>query len=124
MADTQEIVEAYGAAWNEPDEAERRRLLERSWANDGVFVDPQSHAEGREALLGLIADFQRQLSGAQIVTTSGIDVHHNVVRFTWAVRGADGSTMMEGIDFGELAEDGRLRKIVGFWGPPPAAAGS
>jgi len=27
---------------------------------------------------------------------------------------------MEGIDFGELATDGRLKKIVGFFGPPPA----
>jgi len=28
---------------------------------------------------------------------------------------------MEGIDFGELAPDGRLRRIAGFFGPPPAA---
>jgi len=34
----------------------------------------------------------------------------------------DGSTGMEGIDVGQLAEDGRLQSIVGFFGPPPAAA--
>lgn len=44
---TQEIAEAYGAACNEPDEAKRRALLENSWADDGVYTDPQSHVEGR-----------------------------------------------------------------------------
>jgi hypothetical protein len=27
--------------------------------------------------------------------------------------------MLEGMDFGELAEDDRLRRIVGFFGPLP-----
>jgi hypothetical protein len=33
----------------------------------------------------------------------------------------DGSTGMEGIDIGRLAEDGRLQNITGFFGPLVAA---
>ena len=117
---TQQIVEAYGAAWNEPDEAKRRALLEQSWTNDGVYTDPQSHAEGRDALLALIAGFQAQAPGARIAATSHADEHHGKLRFTWKMLGADGSTVIEGIDFGELAPDGRIKRIVGFFGPPPA----
>jgi hypothetical protein len=116
---TQQIVETYGAAWGEPDVAKRRQLLEQSWADDGTYTDPQSDVAGRDALIELISGFQAQVNGARIVPTSAVDVHHERFRFTWAMLGADGSRMMEGIDYGELAADGRIKKIVGFFGPPP-----
>ena len=118
----QEAVETYGSAWSEKDEAKRRAILEKSWADDGVYTDPVSHAEGRDALVALMGGFQEQFKGATIVTTSGVDVHHEKLRFTWKILGEDGKQMMEGIDFGEFAEDGRIKRIVGFFGPPPPAA--
>ena len=121
MTSTQQIVEAYGAAWNETDEAKRRGLLEKAWADDGVYTDPQSHVEGRDALLTLIAAFQSHAAGARIVPTSAADEHHGKLRFTWKMIGADGNTIIDGIDFGELAPDGRIKRIVGFFGPPPPA---
>ena len=50
---------------------------------------------------------------------SGIDVHHNVVRFLWRLVRADGTCGDTSIDFGEVGPDGRLVKIVGFFGAPP-----
>ena len=55
----------------------------------------------------------------QAPTSSGVDEHHGRLRFTWRMEGADGSTIIEGIDFGELADDGRLQRSVGFFGPRP-----
>lgn len=115
-----EVVETYGAAWGETDDAKRRALLERSWADDGEFIDPQSHTKTREELVELIASFQKQFAGAAIVATSGVEEHHGWLRFTWTFQGADGNAIFEGFDVGELAPDGRLQKIVGFWGPAPA----
>ena len=40
-----------------------------------------------------------------------------MLRFTWKAVSADGKTVIEGIDFVELAGDGKLKKIVGFFGP-------
>jgi hypothetical protein len=122
MPTTKEIVEAYGASWNEPDEAKRRLLLELSWTDDGVFQDPRDRAEGREALLALIAGFRQAFAGGSIVLTSGVDEHHGLVRFTWSIRDVSGKAVLDGIDFGELADDGRLKRIAGFWGPTPAIA--
>ena len=48
-----------------------------------------------------------------------MDHHHDKVRFGWALLDAAGAVLIEGIDFGEVAEDGRLQKIVGFFGPLP-----
>ena len=58
--------------------------------------------------------------GARLEFMSGIDVHHNVVRFLWRLVRADGTCGDTSIDFGEVGPDGRLVKIVGFFGPPPA----
>jgi hypothetical protein len=120
VASTQDVVNDYMAAWNETDEGKRRALLERCWAADGLYCDPLSDGRGREALNGFIASMQSQQPGARIEIASGIDAHHNQIRFAWSFIQADGMTAIEGIDVGELASDGRLARIVGYWGAPPA----
>ena len=122
MANVEEVVALYASAWNEPDTAARRRELERAWADEGIYSDPTAHVEGRDALLAHIGGFQAQMPGARIVLTSGIDAHHGAIRFTWTLRAGDGKIVTEGIDFGELADDGRLSRITGFFDPPPVAA--
>jgi hypothetical protein len=119
MPNVEEVVALYASAWSAPDAAERRCALERAWADAGVYADPTARVEGRDALVEHIGGFHAQMPGARIVLTSGVDAHHDAVRFTWALRAADGTTVTEGIDFGELAADGRLRRITGFFGPPP-----
>lgn len=121
MATTKDIVTAYMAAWNEPDEAKRRSLLQKAWADNGRYTDPMSDAEGRDALVALISQFQKQMPGASITAASGVDEHHGRLHFAWKLQRSDGSTQMEGIDIGQLAGDGRIQSIVGFFGAPPAA---
>ena len=113
-----ETVAAYGAAWNETDVEKRRELLEKAWAEDGVYTDPTAEVHGREALLAHITGFQAQSGGARIVLTTAVDSHHGTrLRFGWKMVGADGTELAEGLDYGELDDDGRLRLIVGFVGP-------
>ena len=57
------------------------------------------------------------------MVTSGIDSHHGKFRFTWRMVLADGKVFLEGIDFGELNSDGKLHRIVGFFGPLAQAIG-
>ena len=115
-----EAVELYGAAWGEPDEAKRRELLEKAWADDGVYTDPTAEVTGRDALVAHIGGFLEQTQGAQIVITSGVDSHHGKrLRFSWQMQNADGAVLAEGIDYGQLDSDGRLELIVGFFGPFP-----
>lgn len=117
---TNEIVEAYMAAWNETDEAKRRGHIDACWNEAGTYTDPVADVAGREALDGIIAQFQSQMPGASITLTSGIDQHHDRIRFGWKLVG--GPRAIEGIDVGVIAPDGLLASITGFWGinPPPA----
>ena len=52
--------------------------------------------------------------------TSGIDAHHDQVRFAWELVGPDGVVAISGLDTGELDDTGRLRRIVGYFGELPA----
>jgi hypothetical protein len=40
------IGASYAAAWDAHDEGERRALLERAWADDGVYCDPTARIVG------------------------------------------------------------------------------
>ena len=121
-AEPDRTVRLYAAAWNEPDAGKRLALLERSWAEDGVYVDPTVELSGRQALSDHIAGVQAKRPGARIALTSGTDEHHGLLRFNWRLIQADGTEGAESIDFGELDDDGRLSRIVGFFGPPPGGS--
>lgn len=112
-----DLLKVYCAAWNEPDARLRRELLEKAWTSEGTYTDPQSFVEGREALVEHIGKFLKSSPGARIIQSSRADFHHGMFRFAWKFVGGDGKTVMEGIDFGTVAADGKLQRIVGFFGP-------
>jgi len=108
-----EVVLTYIEAWSTPDAASRRELLDMSLADNGSYTDPAYEVRGKEELSDLIG---RSLSGeaydgagggARIPISSGVDEHHGVFRFSW---------VLEGMDFVELAAEGRLQRITGFFG--------
>lgn len=108
------VIASYVAAWSEPDAAARQHLLAAIWHEQGVYTDPVSHAAGRDALNDLIAGFLAGNPGATFVLEGDIDHHHHHIRFFWRVRLTD-NREMSGMDYGEVADDGRLMKIVGFF---------
>ena len=114
-----EVVAQYMAAWNQPEPASRLALLDQCWSDGGVYLDPRANLTGRDELARHIAAIQASRPGARLEFMSGIDVHHNVVRFLWRLERADGSCGDVSIDFGEIGADGRLVRIIGFFGAPP-----
>ena len=115
------VTRQYFDAWNEADAAARQALLEQCWSEHAVYVDPTVQLTGRTALLDHIAKVRNGRPGARLELMSGIDVHHNVLRFLWRLVRADGTAGDISIDFGEVGPDGRLVKMAGFFGPAPAA---
>lgn len=109
----------YVAAWNEPNEATRLQILTRCWAEDAGYVDPNVELRGPTALCAHISKVQAARPGARIEMMSGVDVHHNVVRFLWRLVHADGGFGDTSIDFGEVDAAGKLIGIVGFFGDVP-----
>jgi hypothetical protein len=120
-----EVVLAYIEAWSTPEEAARRDLLDVSLADDALYTDPAYEVRGREEIASHIG---RSLSGeaydgagagARIPISSRVDQHHGMFRFSWVLVDPQERPTLEGMDFVELAADGRLQRITGFFGAFP-----
>lgn len=116
------VLKAYGDAWCEPDTDKRRALLEIAWAENGLYQDPSGEALGSESLVRHIGQVHAQFPRARIELTSGVDQHHDRIRFAWRLVVADGSVLVSGLDIGRVGSDGRLTEIIGFFGAQPPAA--
>lgn len=116
------VLAAYTAVWSEPDAARREALLKSCWSEDSEIVGPGYAFKGTQAVLAEAARFQAQEPGARVVLTSGFDAHGRWARFTFALLGPDGGVANEGWDLVELAADGRIARVISFWGPLPPVA--
>lgn len=115
-------LDDYFAAWNEPEKERRRALLERSVTEDVELIHPSwGRSQGIDALLAHIDNYQSVLPESAVVLTSGLDSHNDIVRYGWDIVDQHGDRVMDGIDVVELADDGRLKRILLFHGPLPEA---
>jgi len=121
MSDASATVDRYLAMWNEADPDRRAEHIRAAWAADGRYVDPALEAEGHDALSAMVASVHERFPGQKFRRTSGIDGHHDRVRFAWELAAADGAVTVGGIDVGVLQPDGRLQSITGFFGDLPRA---
>jgi hypothetical protein len=122
MSSVTTIVDDYLAALTEGDATARAELVARAWSPEGRFVDPLLDVRGHDAIGEIAVAVHEQFPGHAFRRTSGVDTHHDRVRFTWALVAPDGAVALSGVDVGELDADGRLRQIVGFFGDAPEGA--
>lgn len=125
MIDREQMLAAYEQAWTQQDESAIRAELERCWTPDSTYVSPLTDVvQGIDGLTGLILDFPVMFPDAQVRPTGPPDVHHDVAYFPWQLTstrrirtmGRDYGRSLDGVDVVEFAEDGRIRRIMAFFG--------
>jgi hypothetical protein len=121
MSDPATTVDEYLAMWNETDPVRRAEHIERAWATDCRYVDPMFEAEGYGGLSEMVAGVHAKLPGHRFRRISGVDAHHDSLRFAWELAAPDGAVTVAGVDVGGLDADGRLSRMTGFFGDLPAA---
>jgi SnoaL-like domain len=114
MTDIDTTIQAYFDMWNEQDPGRRAQAIERAWTGEAHYVDPMFQAEGPAALSEMVAGVHQQFPGHRFRLAGGIDEHHGYVRYQWELTGPDGAVAAAGLDVGRVAEDGRLKAVVGF----------
>ena len=116
------MIDTYFDLWNEPDASRREELVRSVFTDDGRHVDPLADVRGHDELAAMIAGVQERFPGHALTRTSGVDAHHDVLRYTWRLAAPDGTVVVDATDVVELADDGRFRTVTAFFGAPPAGS--
>ena len=121
--DLNNLIDRYIEAWNETDGGRRRELVAGTFSEDGTYVDPLMTGNGHDSIATMIGLAQQQFPDHRFELSFGPDAHNDVVRFAWRLYGAEGeAAVAAGVDFGTVAEDGRLRSVTGFLESPVPTA--
>jgi hypothetical protein len=121
MSNMNEVVVRYLAAWNEPEPKRRHELVAKAWAEDGTYVDAAREGRGHDSLDAMIGTAQSHFPGYRLRLASGIEAHHDYLRFSWVAGGtAEAPLYIKGTDFVAVGGDGRIRSVVGFVDAAPA----
>jgi hypothetical protein len=121
MSDYTELAERYIAVWNEADAERRRAAIAELWTEDGGYTDPLADVTGHDGIEAVISGARAQFPGFAFSLLGAVDGHHDVARFQWglAPEGA-AEPVVIGFDVAVVAEDGRLRSVLGFLDKVPA----
>jgi hypothetical protein len=109
------VVQAYVEAWNKTDPADRDDLLAHAVVDEVEVIEPPRRFQGRAALAERIVAFGNAWPGARIEITTNIDEHHEFARYGWRIADAQ-KELLTGTDVVERADDGRLRRVLMFFG--------
>jgi hypothetical protein len=125
MANVNETVVTYIAAWNERDARRRRELIAKAWAEGGSYVDAHRNGTGLDGIDAMIEKVQGQFPGYRLHLSGKIEAFPGHVRFNWQAGGQpDAPLFIAGSDFATLTDDNRLKVVAGFTdaGPAPVTA--
>ena len=110
------MVDAHLAAYCEPDAARRMALIRDNWSLEGRLVDPPFEGRGHAAIGDMAATLLAQFPGHRFERTTALDVHHQFLRYGWRLLNPQGEAVLAGVDFVDLDVDGRIGRVVGFFG--------
>lgn len=110
-------VQGFLDLWNERDPAERRRIIERTYTEDGCFSDPTAQVVGHAAIDAHVSGTKVIFDGRTFALVGEPDLHHDRLLFRWQMLSPDGEVELHGIDLVHLASDGRFADSTGFFLP-------
>jgi len=110
-----DVLEAYEAAWAEPDEALRLALLEIAVMDDVEFVDPNGIIVGPAELSTAIGDFLAMVPGGSVPVADMVLEHDGHIAAAWEVLDGRGTVLVPGVDHITLGGEGRIARVHGFW---------
>ena len=106
------------AAWNELDADQIRGHLEHALSPAARFVDPTIVTEGIDEFEQNVRGFRAKYPDSRCERTSGVDSHHNLHRYSWAIHSGQG-LIVAGFDVVETDDAGLVARVEGFFGPLP-----
>lgn len=115
------LVDNWLAAYCQPDAARRLAAIRAVWNEHGHLVDPPLEGRGHQGIADAGGALLAQFPGHAFERSTALDAHHNFLRYGWRLLNHECVAVVEGLDVVELDVDGRLMRVVGFFGAQPPA---
>jgi uncharacterized protein YndB with AHSA1/START domain len=113
--DADRMVDAWFAAWAEPNEAERTRAFNSIAVPDVRMRDRFSRVDGIDELALHVGASQRFMPGMRLQKSGMVRHCQGTVLADWTAIGPDGQTRGQGTNVFALGPDGRIESVTGFW---------
>jgi uncharacterized protein YndB with AHSA1/START domain len=110
-----ERVDAFLRAWGDPDGQKRRVLMESCAAPGIVFRDAFSATEGIEDMLANLDAVQIFMPGMMLERSGDVRMSQGTAIAPWIAKKSGGDVAGRGTNVFDLAPDGRIARVVGFW---------
>jgi uncharacterized protein YndB with AHSA1/START domain len=108
-------VDAWLAAWGEPEAAKRRERLASCASPDVVFRDAHSATNGLDDLLANLEAVRHFFPGVSLARDGEVRLSHATAFARWIARRDGGEPAGRGWNVYDLSPDGRFARVVGFW---------
>jgi activator of Hsp90 ATPase-like protein len=115
QADVTRHIETFFKAWSEKDPGIRRALLESRATPAISFRDAYSATDGIDDLVANLAAVQAFLPGVTLSRAGDVRLSHGTALVGWNARRENGESAGGGVNVFELAPDGRIARVSGFW---------
>ena len=113
LAQFEQMRNTYSQAWTATN-PQRQQLLERCLSPSFHMTTDHSNASGHGGMQTIIDGFHSKLPGASFKTRS-LHAYQLYGKVEWECVDVDGKVMFSGMDYVELAEDGRFVRVVAFF---------
>ena len=118
-------VDRFIALCNEPDADVRHALIDQTFIEDAAYFDTVHAGTAHEGIESAWTTVIAHVGVAEFSLTAEPETHHDWVRLRWALVPEDPSEPgLEGTYVGQLADDGRFARMIGFLDKVPTPAGS
>jgi len=110
-----ERADRFLALWAQTDPAARRAALAALAVDSLTFRDRHSCTDGLDDLDAHIAAYQRFMPGLRLERQGEVRQCQGTALVDWVARGPDGAPRGKGTSVFDLAADGRIERVTGFW---------
>lgn len=122
MIDVNGMIETYVGSWNESDPVTRRRVIDATWADDGVYRNARTEFKGRTDIEDAVTQaYEAFTAKGFMFRLKSVDTNHDAVRYRWEmVPAAGGEPDSIGTHVAMIGTDGRLVSDYQFIDKPPS----
>jgi len=109
------IIQSYMNLWEEASYDKRSEQIKLIWAENGTYEDAAAKTKGTKELNDMIEKFRSDFPNT-MVSFKPVLTFRNYHTWSWTFINQEKNLNLDGRDYVELNADGKIVKLVGFWG--------